>query len=50
MTEEAKEARRKYRREWQRNNPEKVREYQEKYWNKRAAAAATAEAQEKQKD
>ena len=36
MTEAAKEARRAYKREWNRANPEKVKAYQEKYWNKRA--------------
>ena len=37
MTEEAKEARRAYKREWQRKNPDKVRAYQEKHWEKVAA-------------
>ena len=39
MTEKAKEARRAYKRQWQRNNPEKVKKYQENYWNKQAEAA-----------
>ena len=44
MTEQAKEARRAYRREWQRKNPDKVRAYNERYWNKRGAAHAAAQA------
>lgn len=34
MTNEAKEARRSYHREWQRKNKSKVKEYQERYWHK----------------
>lgn len=37
MTEEAKAARRAYKREWARRNPDKIRAQQERYWNKRAA-------------
>jgi hypothetical protein len=36
MTEAAKEARRAYKREWARKNPDKVRAAQDKYWNKKA--------------
>ena len=36
MTEAAKEARRAYRREWARKNPDKVRASQERYWLRRA--------------
>ena len=36
MTEEAKEARRAYRREWAKNNPEKIKEHQARYWEKKA--------------
>lgn len=46
MTEQAKEARRAYKREWARKNPEKVKAQQERYWKKKAAeqvAAAIAE-------
>ncbi len=43
MTEQAKEARRAYRREWQKKNPDKVRAYNERYWNKRGAAQAARE-------
>lgn len=35
MTEAAREARNAYRREWYKKNPEKRREYEERYWNKR---------------
>lgn len=40
MTEQAKEARRAYRREWNRKNRDKVKAAQERYWNKKAAEAA----------
>ena len=36
MTEQAKEQRRAYRREWYKANRDRVRTYQEKYWEKRA--------------
>lgn len=36
MDEKAKEARRAYKREWNRKNPDKVKAAQERYWNKRA--------------
>lgn len=36
MTEKAKEARRAYKREWNRRNRDKVRQAQERYWNRRA--------------
>lgn len=36
MTEQAKEARRAYKREWAKNNPEKVKASQERYWQRRA--------------
>lgn len=38
MTEAAREARRQYKREWNRKNKDKVRESQRRYWEKRAAA------------
>ena len=38
MDEKAIEARRAYKREWQRNNPDKVRAQQERYWQKKAEA------------
>ena len=40
MTEAAKEARRAYKREWARNNPEKVKAHQERFYAKKAAEAA----------
>ncbi len=40
MTEEAKEAQRKYKRDWQRANKDKVRAQQERYWERRAQMAA----------
>ena len=39
MTDKAKEARRAYKRAWQRANPDRVKKYQETYWNKKAEAA-----------
>lgn len=36
LSEAAKEARRAYKREWARNNPERVRAAQQRYWQKRA--------------
>lgn len=38
MTEEAKEARRQYKREWNKRNRDKVRESQRRYWERKAAA------------
>ena len=40
MNEEAKKARREYKRQWAKNNPEKVKAQQERYWNKKAAKSA----------
>lgn len=37
MTAAAKAARTAYLREWQRKNPEKLREYRRRYWTKKAA-------------
>ena len=37
MTEEAKEARRAYQREWRKKNPEKVKAHQARHWEKIAA-------------
>ena len=36
LSKEAKEAKNKYFREWRKRNPEKVREYKERYWENRA--------------
>lgn len=40
MNEAAKAARRAYKRKWQRENPDKVKQYQERYWNRKAQEAA----------
>jgi hypothetical protein len=37
MTEEAKEARRAYKREWARKNPDKVRAQAERYWTRKSS-------------
>lgn len=42
MTKEAQEARRQYRKQWAKNNPDKVRAYNQKYWEKKAREAAAA--------
>lgn len=39
----AAEARREYKRNWAKKNPDKVRAQQERYWAKRAAEAAKQE-------
>lgn len=36
LSEEAKEAKRKYQREWYRKHPGKAKEYQERMWEKKA--------------
>ena len=43
MTDKAKEARRQYKREWNRRNPDKVKAAQERYWNKKAEQTEAAE-------
>ena len=40
LSEQAKEARRKYKREWARKNPDKVRAAMARYWEKTAKKAA----------
>lgn len=42
MTDAAKEARRAYKRKWQQDNPDKVKAYQARYWEKKAKEAAAA--------
>ena len=37
MNEKALEARRAYKRQWAKNNPDKVKAQQERYWSKKAA-------------
>lgn len=46
MTEQAKAARNEYRREWAKRNPDKLREYQARYWDKKAAAKRDEKANE----
>lgn len=36
LTEDAKNARREYKRKWNRANPDKNRAYMERYWNRKA--------------
>ena len=43
MNEQAKAARRAYKRKWAKQNPEKVKAQQERYWAKKAAEAAEQE-------
>lgn len=47
LTQEALEARRAYKREWNRKNKDKLREYNERYWQKKAEQAAEKEEQTK---
>lgn len=50
MTEQAAEARRAYKREWARKHPEKIRQYQQNYWSRKAAEIAAAETTADQTD
>lgn len=43
MNDEAKKAKAAYQREWYRKHPGKAREYQDRYWKKKAAEAAADE-------
>ena len=45
MTEEAKEARRAYQREWRKRNPERVREYERRRWVNKAKEFAARKAE-----
>jgi hypothetical protein len=45
MNEQAAEARRAYKRKWAADHPEKVKEYQRRYWTKKGTEAATSEAE-----
>lgn len=40
LTEQAKEARRAYRKAWNAAHPEKLREYETRYWERKAAKMA----------
>lgn len=46
MTEQAREARRAYKREWNRKNRDKVAAAQARYWDKKAAKAAATDDRE----
>lgn len=48
MTEKAKQARREYKREWNRRNRDKVQQAQARYWERKAAAAAQDQQQGQQ--
>lgn len=50
MNEKAKEARRAYRRKWAKDNPEKIRAQQERYWQKKAAEIEAEQAAEEQEN
>lgn len=43
MNEKAKAARREYKKQWAKKNPEKIKAQQERYWNKKAAEAEAEE-------
>lgn len=46
MTDKALEARRAYKREWARRNPDKIRAQQARHWERKAAAAAQRQAEQ----
>ena len=46
LEERAREERREYFRQWRAKNPDKVRENNRRYWEKRAAQKAQAEAEQ----
>lgn len=46
MTEAAREARRAYKKEWNRKNRDKVREAQTRYWERKAQAMQAAQDQQ----
>ena len=48
MTEAAREARRAYKREWNRKNRDKCRAAEQRYWERKAAAAAQDQQQEQE--
>ena len=50
MTDAAKEDRRQYKRQWAKNNPEKVKAQQDRYWAKRAAQQAEQEQEPEEKE
>lgn len=46
ISEEAREARRRYKKEWARKNPEKVKAQQERYWQRKAEREAAQDEQQ----
>lgn len=42
MNAKAAEARKAYKREWAKKHPDKIRAYQQRYWNKKAEQAEAA--------
>lgn len=50
LDEQAREARAAYFREWRRRNPDKLRENNRKYWQKRAAKLAAEKEAMKHED
>ena len=43
MNAQAAAARREYKRKWAKENPDKIKAQQERYWTKKAAEAAAAD-------
>ena len=50
MNEQAREAQREYLRAWRKQNPDRVKEANRKYWEKRAARLAAEKKVEKHED
>ncbi|MCR4745526.1 MAG: hypothetical protein K5894_09915 [Lachnospiraceae bacterium] len=50
LDEKAKEARRAYKRQWARNNPDKIRAQQERYWQKKAKERESLETERQSND
>lgn len=48
LNEYALEARRAYKREWARKNPDKVKAQQERYWTRKAQSAEATQQQQDQ--
>ena len=48
LSQEVKEARNAYYREWRKKNPEKMKRYQENYWKKKAQEMREEEENEQQ--
>ena len=48
MSKDAREKRNEYHRKWRELNPEKVKEYQKKHWEKKVKEAPEEESNEKE--